>query len=124
MLTDLGLNDLTTIAVGIAILVVIFFLVLIFSMKGGAGKLVNLLYKRAHKNVITKHLPELEKIANEFPADPVGIQARKFLDEWEEKTKPSLEKMTPIEREKKLVSTYQTRVLPIIKQNKRMAKIK
>lgn len=66
---------------------------------------------------LTKSIPKLREIADQFSSEEVVREAHIFLREWEE-IQEKIGRMRRLQREEFLASLYYTRVEPILKQHK------
>ena len=119
-LSILGLSDVYLLLV--FIFVVLFVIVFPFFIwrSGFLGAFLNNLDRKRKAQAVHKNIPELKKIVLMYPAEKVGIEAKKLLEEWNKVIKPSLKTMKQEEREKKLARLYQTRIYPILEAYKQI----
>lgn len=119
-LSILGLSDMYLLLVFIFIVLFIIVLPFFIWRSGFLGIFLNNLDRKRKAQAVHKNIPELKKIVLVYPAEKVGIEAKKLLEEWNKVIKPSLKTMKQEEREKKLARLYQTRIYPILEAYKQI----
>jgi hypothetical protein len=119
-LSAVGISELSLILIiGGVFLIIILIAILIWS-SGSLDIFLNGVDKKTYEQLAYDSIPKLRKIANLYPSEKVGIQARKFLKVWDSEIEPSLERLDRDKKRKKLRTFYLSDICPILEVYKQM----
>ena len=121
-LSAVGTDELFGILViGGAILIAVIIAIWFWS-SGSLGNILNGVDKKTYEQLAYDSIPKLREIASLYPSNNVGIQARKFLEEWDSEIEPSLERLDRDKKRKKLRRLYQSNIHLILEAYEQMTK--
>jgi len=122
-ISAVGLNELFPILIVGGVILVCILVAILFWSSGSFGALLNNVDKKTYEQSAYNGISELRKIARLYPSKKIGIQAGKFLENWDNEIEPNLERLDRDKKRKKLRMLYQSNIHPILKAYKRITKL-
>jgi len=119
-ISAVGLNELFPILIVGGVILVCILIAILFWSSGSFGAFLNGVDKKTYEQLTYDGLPELRRIAHLYPSKKIGIQAGKFLGEWDNEIEPSLERLDRDKKRKKLRMLYQSNIHPILEAYEQM----
>jgi hypothetical protein len=114
-ISAIGLNELFPILIVGGIILVCILVAILFWSSGSLGNILNGVDKKTYEQSAYDGISELRRIARLYPSKKIGIQASKFLENWDNEIEPSLERLDRDKKRKKLRMLYQSNIHPILK---------
>lgn len=122
-LSAVGINELGMILIVGGVFLVIVVIAILIWVSGSFDAFMNGVDKKTYEQSAYDSISELRKIARLYPSKKIGIQASKFLENWDNEIEPNLERLDLDKKRKKLRMLYQSNIHPILKAYKRMTKL-